>query len=147
MKWQKENPFPVKETKSAHVSYKIASVLPGSEQFDFLKDWKVWFLIENLDQRPLRVYIKVAFISDGFRQELTEGYYGGEKPWNLNPSTRTQAPGLITPEEIKAKAEQKKKIEIQISSVIKDESDNLIEKKLPVVYTYDYKTRDWFFEP
>jgi hypothetical protein len=51
------------------------------------------------------------------------------------------------PEEIKAKAEQKKKIEIQISCVIKDESDNLIEKKLPVVYTYDYKTKGWFFEP
>ncbi len=136
-----------KDNKAASITYKIASVLPNSEYFDFLKDGKVWFRIENLEQRKFKAYIKITFISDGFRQELTEGYYGGEKPWKLNAFSGIQAPGLIMPEEIKKKAIQKKKIEIQIGCVIKDEDDKLIDTKLPIGYVYDYSIKEWYLEP
>lgn len=131
----------------ALITYKIASVLPGTISFDFLKDWKVWFLLENHEQKKYKAYIKIKFISDGYEEEINEGYYGGAKAWNLNALSAVMAPGLGIPKTIKQKAEERKKIEIRIFCEVKDEDDKLIEKKLPVGYVYDYENKGWYYEP
>lgn len=138
------------KTDGAVVSYKVASVLPeiNTISFDFLKDWKVWFLIKNHERKKYKAYIKIRFVSsDGSEEEVKEGYYGGDKAWNLNVLATIIAPGLSIPEKIKEKARQRKRIEIRISCEIKDENDELIERKLPVGYVYDYANNNWYYEP
>lgn len=131
----------------ALVSYKIASVLPNTISFNFLKDWHVWFLIENHERKKYKAYIKIKFISDNYEKELNGGYYGGAKAWSLNALTAIVAPGLDVLEEVREKAKQRKRIEIEISCEIKDENDELVEKKLPVSYVYDYENNNWYYEP
>lgn len=135
------------KAEGALVTCTIASVLPNTISFNFLKDWKVWFLIENHERKKYKAYVKIKFISDGYEEELEEDYYGGTRPWNLNAFARIIAPGLGIPEKIKQKAKQEKKIEIGISCTIKDEHDELIEKKLPIGYVYDHKRNNWYYEP
>jgi hypothetical protein len=134
---------------SAMVTYKIAAAFPELNTlfFNFLKDWKVWFLIKNHEIKKYKAYVKIKFISDGYEEETKDGYYGGIKAWNLNALATIIAPGLNIPEKIKEGAKQEKKIEIRIFCEIKDENDNLIEKKLPVGYVYDYKDKSWYYEP
>jgi len=138
---------PTEDKGVALITYKIASVLPSTISFDFLKDWKVWFLLENHEQKKYKAYIKIKFISDGYEEEVKEGYYGGTKAWNLNALSVVMAPGLDIPKTIKQKAEERKKIEIRIFCEVKDENDKLIEKKLPVGYVYDYENNGWYYEP
>jgi len=137
----------VDENNVALVNYKIASVLPGTVYFDFLKDWKVWFLIQNQEKKKYKAYIKMKFISGDKEEEVSEGYYGGIKAWNLNTLSQIMAPGLKIPEWIKEKAKQKKKIEIRIECEVKDENENLVEKKLPAGYAYNYENNSWYYEP
>jgi len=146
---EKEIPGYKTEDKAngALVTYRIASVLPNTISFSFLKDWKVWFLIENHERKKYKAYVKIKFICDGYEKELKEDYYGGTRAWNLNALSRIIAPGLGIPEKIKQKAKQKKRIEIGISCIIKDEHDKLIEKKLPIGYVYDHKRNNWYYEP
>lgn len=134
-------------SKTALVSYKIASVLPNTIHFDFLKDWKVWFWIGNHETKKYRAYVKIKFIAPNFNKEISEGYYGGTKAWNLNALSGIQAPGLGIPDEIKKATKSKKKIEILINCEVKDENDKLIEKKLPQSYIYDYKNNNWYLDP
>jgi len=133
--------------KTALVSYKIASVLPNTSHFNFLKDWKVWFWIGNHETKKYKAYVKVKFITKKFEKDVSEGYYGGTKAWNLNALSGIQAPGLDIPKEIKNAAKQKEKIEIQLHCTVKDEDDKIIEKKLPQGYVYDYKKNNWYLEP
>jgi len=135
---------------SAIVTYKIASILPklNTVFFDFLKDWKVWFLIKNHETKKYKAYVKIKFIcSDGYKEDVSEGYYGGTKAWNLNALATIIAPGLGISKEIRKKAKEKKKIEIRIFCEIKNENDELIEEKLPIGYVYDYKNQNWYYEP
>lgn len=136
-----------KNIDSALVTCEIASVLPNTIHFNFLKDGKVWFSIKNHDTKKYRAYVKIKFISDDYEEEVKEGYYGGTKAWNLNEQDGIVAPGLDIPPEIREKIKQKKKIEIRIFCEIKDENDELIEKKLPVGYVYDYENNNWYYEP
>lgn len=135
------------ENSSALVSYQIASVLPGTISFDFLKEWKVWFLIQNQEKNKYKAYITIKFISGDKEEEISEGYYGGTRAWNLNALSQIMAPGLVIPGWVKERAEQKRKIEIRVSCEVKDENDNLVEKKLPVGYVYDYSNNSWYYEP
>jgi len=137
----------IKDEVVALVTYKIASILPNTISFNFLKDWQVWFLLENREKKKYKAYIKIKFISDGYEKELDEGYFGGVKAWNLNALSAIMAPGLGIPEEIKEKAKERKKIEIRIFCEVKDENDKLIEKKLPAGYVYDYENNSWYYEP
>ena len=130
----------------ALVSYKVASVLPNTVFFDFLKDWRVWFTIENHEKKRYKAYIKIKFITDNYEEDAS-GHYGGEIAWRLNALSGVVAPGLAVPGEIREKAKQGKVIRINILGEIKDENDNLVEKKLPVEYIYDPKTRSWYLEP
>ena len=140
-------PAGMDDASIALVTYKIASVLPNTVYFNFLKDWQVWFLIENHERKKYKAYIKIKFISDNYEKELNGGYYGGVKAWNLNALTAIVAPGLDILEGVREKAKQRKRIEIEISCEIKDENDKLVEKKLPVGYVYDYENNDWYYEP
>jgi hypothetical protein len=133
--------------RSALVNYKIASVLPGTKSFSFLKDWKVWFLIENYERNKYKAYITVEFISDNKKETENKGYYGGKDAWNLNALSRIVAPGLDIPDWVKENARQRKKIEIKIYCEVKDENNNLIEKKLPSGYIYDYSNDNWYYQP
>jgi len=136
------------ESNTAIVSYQIASVLPNSVPFDFLKDGRVWFWISNHEKKKYLAYIKIGFFVDGnFFKEVDDGYYGGTKAWNLNALTGIQAPGLGIPEEIKDAAKQGRRIKIQIDCSIHDESGGLVEKKLPQAYIYDPENNSWFLEP
>lgn len=137
----------VRETGVALVDCRIASSLPRTVAFDFLKDWKVWFWIFNREPKKYRAYIKIKFITDGYKKELDKGYYGGGKAWNLNAFSGIQAPGLAIPDEIKKAANQRKKIKIEINCTVKDENNKLVEKKLPNVYRYEYEKKYWYLEP
>lgn len=131
----------------ALVSYKIASVLPNTVSFNFLKDWQVWFTIENHEKKKYKAYIKIKFImSDGYEGDAG-GYYGGDIAWRLNALSGIIAPGLGIPEKIREKVKLGKGIKIRILGEIKDENDNLIERKLPVEYIYDPKNNSWYLEP
>ncbi|MDP2940155.1 MAG: hypothetical protein Q8O13_08770 [Candidatus Omnitrophota bacterium] len=131
----------------AIVSYKISSHLPGTVLFDFLKDWKVWFWVANHDAKKYRVYIKIKFIADGTEREVADGYYGGTQAWKLDAFAGIQAPGLGIPEEIKNAVIEGKRVKIQINCDVKDENDNLLEKKFPQTYIYDSQNNSWFLEP
>lgn len=131
----------------ALVSYKIASQLPNSISFDFLKDWKVWFWVDNHDPKKYRVYIKIKFITSTLEKDVVDGYYGGTNAWKLDAFTGIQAPGLGIPEEIKNAVIEEKRLKIRINCEVKDENDNLVEKKFPQTYIYDDKNNSWFLEP
>lgn len=135
------------EGKTALVSYKIASYLPGTVAFDFFKDWKVWFWIVSHDSKKYKAYVRIKFIADGLEREVANGYYGGMQAWKLDAFVGIQAPGLDIPEEVKAVAREGKRIKIQINCEVKDENDNLIEKKFPQTYVYDPQNNSWFLEP
>jgi len=138
-----------KETKEniALVFYKISSVLPNSVAFNFLEEFKVWFWIANQDPRKYLAYIKIKFITDGFSKDSSSDYYGGTKPWKLDAYAGIQAPGLGFPDEIKNAVKQGKRIKIEISCEIHDESDILIDKKFPQTYAYGPENNNWFLEP
>lgn len=135
------------ENKIALIDCKIASSLLGTVTFDFLRDWKVWFLITNREPKKYKAYVKIKFITDRYEEEVPEGYYGGTEAWKLNAFSGIQAPGLEIPEKIKKVADERKKIKIGINCVVKDENDELIEEKLPWVYVYEYETKYWYLEP
>lgn len=135
------------ENKVALVEYKIAHALPGTVVFDFLKDWKVWFWIANREPKKYRAYVKIKFITDSYEEEVVGDYYGGTTAWNLNAFSGIQAPGLEIPEKIKEVANERKKIKIEINCTVKDENDELVEKKLPSVYAYEYENKYWYLEP
>lgn len=135
------------ENKIALIDCKIASSLPGTVTFDFLRDWKVWFWIANREPKKYRAYVKIKFIADGYEEEVPEGYYGGTTAWNLNAFSGIQAPGLGIPENIKESANERKKIKIEINCTVRDENDEVIEEKLPWVYAYEYENKYWYLEP
>lgn len=132
---------------SALVNYEIASGFPGTTYFNFLSDWKVWFLLQNLEKKKYKAYIKIKFTSDGYEKDVKDGHYGGTQVWKLNSLDKIVAPGLTIPEKIKEKAKQEKRIEIKIFCEIRDENDGLVEEKLPRGYVYDYKNNNWYYEP
>ena len=115
--------------------------------FNFLRDWKVWFLIVNHDSRKYKAYVKIKFIADSFEEEVPEGYYGGVQAWKLDAFSGIQAPGLGISEAVKNVAEEGKRVKIQINCEVRDENDILIEKKFPQTYIYDDKNNSWFLEP
>jgi hypothetical protein len=131
----------------ALVECKIASSLSGTVAFDFLRDWKVWFWIGNREPKKYKAYVKIKFMADGYEEEVKGGYYGGITAWNLNAFSGIQAPGLGIPYKIKEAANQKKKIKIEINCTVKDENDELVEKKLPNTYAYEYERKYWYLEP
>ena len=137
----------VKNNKVALVSCKIASSLPDTIEFNFLRDGKVWFWIANYDPKKYRAYVKIKFITEGYEKELNEGYYGGGTAWNLNAYASMQMPGLVIPDEIKRAANQGKNIKIEINCTVKDENDKIVEKKLPWAYAYEYERNYWYIEP
>jgi hypothetical protein len=132
----------------ALVEYKIASSLPNTIFFDFINDWKVWFWIANSESKKYKAYVKIRFIvADGVDKEIDEGYYGGKTAWNLNAFSGIRAPGLKIPDEIKKTVMKKENIKIEINCTIKDENDNLVEKKLPNTYAYNFENKYWYLEP
>lgn len=139
-----------KKTVGALITYKIAQHFPELKTipFDFLKDWKVWFLIKNHEMNKYKAYITVKFIvtSDNY-QENAGGHYGGSVAWKLNELSVIIAPGLGIPEKIREKVKQGKTLKISILGEIKDENDNFLERKLPVEYIYDPKNNNWYYEP
>ena len=131
----------------ALVECKIAPSLPGTVNFNFLEDWKVWFWIANREPKKYKAYVKIKFIANGLEEEVKDGYYGGILPWKLDAFSGIQAPGLGIPEAIKAAAKEGKRIKIQINCIVKDEKNNLIEKKFPQTYVYNPTNNSWFLEP
>lgn len=131
----------------ALVFYKIASVLPNSVAFNFLKEFRVWFWIVNKEPKRYLAYIKIKFITDNFEEESTSDYYGGLKAWKLNAYSGIQAPGLVFPKEIKNTVKKGERIKIEIRCKVRDEFDKLVEEKLPQTYVYNPENNSWFLEP
>lgn len=136
------------KTGIAVVSYKIASSFPehNTKLFDFLTDGQVWFLIENHERKRYKAYITIEFNSDDLR-EKARGSYDGTHGWVLNALSGVIAPGLGIPQWVKKKALERKTIKIIILCEIRDENDNLIEKKLPAEYVYNYENNSWYYNP
>lgn len=137
------------KTVGALVTYKIAQHFPELKTipFDFLKDWKVWFLIKNHEMNKYRAYITIKFITSDDYEENAGGHYGGTVAWRLNELSVIIAPGLGIPEKIREKMREGRGIKVSILGEIRDENDNFIEKKLPVEYIYDRKNNSWYYEP
>jgi len=131
------------------VTYKIAQHFPELKTipFDFLKDWKVWFLIKNHEMNKYKAYITIKFITSDDYEENAGGHYGGTIAWRLNELSVIVAPGLGIPEKIQERVKQGKGIKVSILGEIRDENDNFIEKKLPVEYIYNPKNNSWYYEP
>ncbi len=136
-----------KDSSVALVSCKIASVLPNSVTFNFLKQFKVWFWIANHEPKRYLAYVKIKFIIDNFKEESESDYYGGLKAWKLNAYSGIQAPGLGFSEKVKNAVRQGKKIKIEINCKIHDEFNKLVEEKLPQTYVYKPENNSWFLEP
>lgn len=136
----------LEKNNAAIVSYKVASSLPGVSSFNFEKEGRLWFLIENKETRKVRAYVTIHFISDDKKIPISD-HYGGSWAWNLNALEGIRAPGLYAPPEIMEEVKNKKRIKVQIDVVIKDEKDNLIENKLPRTYIYGYDVKEWYLEP
>ncbi|MFH1129641.1 MAG: hypothetical protein V1686_02815 [Patescibacteria group bacterium] len=131
----------------ALVACKITSVLPNSVEFNFLKEFKVWFRIFNYDPIKYLAYVKIKFITDNLEEESTSDYYNGLKAWRLNAYSGIQAPGLGFSEEIKNAARQGKRIKIEINCKIHDELNKPVEEKLPQTYVYNPEDNSWYYEP
>ena len=137
-----------KVVKFALIEYKVDSVLPGTVYFDLIKDEKVWFWIANLQEKKYLAYIKIRFKVGNYVKDLNEGYYGGEKPWNLNSFMGIRAPGMpVSDKEIISKIKDGENLEVTINCEVKDEYNKLIEKKLPVTYGYDPENKSWYLVP
>ena len=53
-------------------------------------------MVRNEDSEKYRVYfIMSLYFGEEKIETIKEGYYGGEKPWNLNPNIRIVAPGML----------------------------------------------------
>jgi hypothetical protein len=129
--------------KSANISYWVESIYPGH---DFQSDRKVRFSIGSNDERTLKAYVKITFMSDGISREAhKQNYYDGILPFIVQHEFKT-FPGLIVPDEIIEKAKQRKLIQIQIDCSVRDENDELLKKRYPIIYTYNYDRMNWYLE-
>ena len=106
-------------------------------------------MVRNYDNKKYKIYFKIFFyINEKIFHIENKGYYGGKKPWNLNPNNKIVAPGLLIPKNIKEELSKKgTKFEIKIRCKIKDENNKLIEERLPVGYVYNLDSDSWYFEP
>lgn len=135
------------EAKVALVTYKVASELQDTVNFNFVKDGRVWFQIQNHEGKKYKAYITIKFISDGYEKEIDNGYYGGKVAWSLDAYFLIRAPGLDVPDKIKEKAKERKGVEMIILCKIEDENGRMVEEKFPVRYEYDYDKENWSYKP
>ncbi len=135
--------------KSPQIDYRVDNGFQDTIKFSLLKDWKVWFMVRNYDNKKYKIYFTILFyINEKIFHVESKGYYGGKKAWNLNPNNRIVAPGLVIPEKIKEELSKKgTEFEIRIKCRIKDEKNKLIEERLPVRYVYNLDGDSWNFEP
>ncbi len=133
---------------SPKIEYALGNGFPGTVRFNFIKDKKVWFMVRNDDSEKYRVYFTLSlYFGEKKVETIKEGYYGGEKAWNLNPNIRIVAPGLLIPDKIFNDLKDKKDFRIKIDCEIKNEKDKSIEKRLPISYIYNVDGDEWYFEP
>jgi hypothetical protein len=132
------------------VNYHITQSLQNTELKRSLPD--VGFIIRNWNQYPLRALIKARVILGGIDLGLVKGsirvgkylgYYDGKTLWNLNP-LQSVFGHFSLPEGCLEKLDEGLTIEVQVS--LEDLSGHRFEY-LPVCWTYDKKSRDWFYEP
>lgn len=131
----------------ALIEYKIDSVLPGTVHYDLINDGKVWFWLANLEDKKYKVYIDVEYLSENYFEKSKYNYYNGKKEWNLNVFTGIHAPGMDIPKEFIELAKKGKQVQIKVNCEVKDEEGKLVEKKLPISFIYDSKSKSWFLEP
>ncbi len=142
-----QNFLPPKEKDVPKIDYQIASVLPETVRWNFIKDWKVWFGIFNHDSKEYLVYVNTTFIIEDKEEIIVlDGYYGGTKSWKLHALGGYKAPGLTIPDEVKKATKEKKRIEIQVKCEIRDEKNKLLHKTLPLGWVYHHDSDSWYAE-
>jgi|WetSurMetagenome_2_1015567.scaffolds.fasta_scaffold182028_1 hypothetical protein len=146
----KSNEAELKPSPTPLVNYHITQSLLNTNLKRPLPD--VGFSIRNLNQYPLRALIKARVILGGKDLGLVKGsmrmgkylgYYDGKTTWNLNPYQIVFGHFSI-PEEWLEKLNEGLTIEVKVS--LEDLSGHRFEY-LPVCWTYDIGTKDWFYEP
>jgi len=139
----KPNPTPL-------INYKITQSIQNTDLKRSLPD--VGFNIRNWNSYPLKAKVQARVILAGNNLGLIKGskrmgkylgYYDGETTWNLNPYIQFFG-HFSLPVEFSKKPDESLTIEIKVSL------ENLDGRKfeyLPVCWTYDKVTNDWFYEP
>jgi hypothetical protein len=111
----------------------------------------VGFNIRNWNSYPLKAKVKARVILSGTDCGLVKGsnrmgkylgYYDGKTTWNLNPYI--QFFGHFSVQEYSKRVNESLTIEVTVS--LEDLNGEKFEY-LPVCWTYDKKTNDWFYEP
>jgi hypothetical protein len=139
-----------KKIESPQIEYKIDSALQGTVNLNLLKDKRIWFMVQNNEDKKYLVYfiISLYFNNNKTYTYDNESYYGGNKEWNLNPRMVIKSPGLTIPDDILDKVKNTKdEFRIKIDCEIKDEKGKLIEKRLPMSYVYVREDNSWYFAP
>jgi hypothetical protein len=146
----KSNEAELKPSPTPLVSYHITQSLYNTELKRPLPD--VGFTIRNWNQYPLRALIEAKVILGGKDLGLVKGcmrmgkylgYYDGKTVWNLNPYQSVFG-HFSLPEECSKKLHEGLTIEVKVS--LEDLSGHRFEY-LPVCWTYDKDSKDWFYEP
>ena len=132
------------------VHYQITQSIQNTTLKRQLPD--VGFNIRNWNSYPLKAKVVAKVILAGVdlgpikgstRMGKYLGYYDGKTTWNLNPYIQFFGHfGL--PEEFSKKPTESLTIEVKVS--LEDLNGQKFEY-LPVCWTYDKVTKDWFYEP
>ena len=108
-----------------------------------IRNWNSYPLKAKVEARVILAGVDIGFIKGSERMGKYLGYYDGKTTWNLNPYM--QVFGHFTlPEEFSKKPTESLTIEVKV--VLEDLTGQKFEY-LPVCWTYDKKTYDWFYEP
>lgn len=146
----KSNEAELKQSPTPLVNYHITQSIQNTKLKRLLPD--VGFNIRNWNQYPLRALIKARVILGGKDLGLVKGnlrmgkylgYYDGKTLWNLNPYQFVFG-HFSLPEEYIKKLDDGLTIEVKLS--LEDLSGHRFEY-LPVCWTYNRVTNDWFYEP
>lgn len=140
----------LKSSQTPIVNYHLTQSLLNTNLKRLLPD--VGFSIRNWNQYPLRTLIKARIILGGKDLGLVKGsmrmgkylgYYDGKTTWNLNPYQFVFG-HFSLPEECLERLDEGLTIEVKVS--LEDLNGHSFEY-LPVCWTYDIRSKDWFYEP
>jgi hypothetical protein len=146
----KDTVIKAKENETPLVNYKITQSIQNTNIKRRLPD--VGFNITNWNSYPLKAKVQARVILAGNDLGLIKGsermgkylgYYDGETTWNLNPYIHFFG-HFSLPAEYSRNPDNSLTIEVKVS--LEDLKGQKFEY-LPVCWTYDKDSNDWFYEP
>jgi hypothetical protein len=140
----------IKPNQAPLIHYQITQSIQNTNLKRSLPD--VGFNIRNWNSYPLKAKVQARVFLAGVDLGLIKGsermgkylgYYDGKTTWHLNPYTQFFG-HFSLPKEFSEKPNESLTIEVKVT--LEDLNGQKFEY-LPVCWTYDKKTKDWFYEP